>query len=719
MLSAVDKPADLKYTDLTRWRLKSVDGRQVWHYLSKEETESWPQTLADKYWLGLHLNVPTLPKANTPLEVARNGLTFYQRLQCEDGHFAGAYGGPHFLTPGYVIAMYIAGEPIPEHSRAEMIRFLLGCARKEDGGWGIHIECNSTCFGTALNYVTCRLLGLDRDHPAMVRARATLHSFGGAASIPSWGKFWLSVLNVYEWEGMNPVPPELWLLPYSLSVHPGRWWIHTRMVYLPMGYLYAQRFQAKETDLIRELREELYTQPYNTINWAQQRNNIAEIDVYYPHTTLLNVANFFLNLYEKFASKRLRQWAIDESWEQLRMEDENTFYGNLASVNKVMNLLCTFVKEGRESKGFRLHVEHAKDYLWMSESGMYFNGTDGSQLWDACWIVQATCLSGLAQEKPFHDMVKRTYDFIDSQQIRIDPKNRDRCYRDATKGAWPFSRRDQGYTITDCTAEAIKGIYMMHELDYIKPTVSDERLCEAVDILLRMQNDDGGFSEYEARRGPKMLEWINPAEVFGDIMVGYSYPECTTAVLLGFKSFKKRNPTYRTEEIDTAITRGIEFLKRDQFSEGGWYGRWAICFTYGTWFALEALASVGENYANSEHVRRACDWLVSVQMEDGGWGESYKSCELLTYVHHTQSQVVNTAWSVLALMAANYPDVNVIRRGIKLIASRQQPDGRWEQEAIEGVFNKNAMIAYPNYKFSFTVWALGVYGRKYGDEKLW
>ena len=55
----------------------------------------------------------------------------------EDGHFAGAYGGPHFLTPGYVIAMYISGEPIPEHMRVEMIRFLIGCARKDDGGWGM------------------------------------------------------------------------------------------------------------------------------------------------------------------------------------------------------------------------------------------------------------------------------------------------------------------------------------------------------------------------------------------------------------------------------------------------------------------------------------------------------------------------------------------------------------------------------------------------------
>jgi lanosterol synthase len=40
---------------------------------------------------------------------------------------------------------------------------------------------------------------------------------------------------------------------------------------------------------------------------------------------------------------------------------------------------------------------------------------------------------------------------------------------------------------------------------------------------------------------------------------------------------------------------------------------------------------------------------------------------------------------------------------------RQLPDGSWAQEAIEGVFNKNCMISYPNYKHAFTIWALGRY----------
>lgn len=62
-----------------------------------------------------------------------------------------------------------------------------------------------------------------------------IHKSGGATYITSWGKFWLAVLGVYSWDGMNPTPPEMWLLPYAPwtgigLAHPGRYWCHCRMV---------------------------------------------------------------------------------------------------------------------------------------------------------------------------------------------------------------------------------------------------------------------------------------------------------------------------------------------------------------------------------------------------------------------------------------------------------------------------------------------------------
>ena len=46
---------------------------------------------------------------------------------------------------------------------------------------------------------------------------------GGAQRVPSWGKTWLSVLGCYEWEGVNPIPPELFLLPDWVPFAPWRW----------------------------------------------------------------------------------------------------------------------------------------------------------------------------------------------------------------------------------------------------------------------------------------------------------------------------------------------------------------------------------------------------------------------------------------------------------------------------------------------------------------
>ncbi|KAF2271514.1 family 10 polysaccharide lyase, partial [Westerdykella ornata] len=77
-----------------------------------------------------------------------------------------------------------------------------------------------------------------------------------------------------------------------------------------------------------------------------------------------------------------------------------------------------------------------------------------------------------------------------------------------------------------------------------------------------------------------------------------------------------------------------------------------------------------------------------------------------------------TAWAVVGLLEAEYPDKEPIRRGVKLMMERQRGNGEWVQEGIEGVFNKSCMISYPNYKFIFPIKALGMYARRFGDEEI-
>ncbi|KAI8334498.1 terpenoid cyclases/protein prenyltransferase alpha-alpha toroid, partial [Choanephora cucurbitarum] len=425
-----------------------------------------------------------------------------------------------------------------------------------------------------------------------------------------------------------------------------------------------------------------------------------------------------LTYYESLASKFswFRDYALKLTVDQIKMEDENSFYLDIGPVNKAMNWLVVFYEYGKESEAFKQHVARNQDFMWMGPEGMMMNGTNGSQLWDAAFIAQALVEARLADYPSYRENIIKTLEFIDITQIRRDPPNQKESYRQSTKGAWPFSTRDQGYTVSDCTAEGLKATIALQNTPGIPTRIDIARLRDAVDVLLTMQNADDGFASYETIRATHLLELLNPAEVFGNIMTEYSYPECTTAVLMGLRSFIKIDPDYRRQEIDQTCARALKYIKRVQNPDGSWYGAWAICFTYAAMFALQSLASVGEYYETSDHAKRGCDFLIDHQEQDGGWGETYKSCETHVYCHNSQSQVVNTAFAVMALLDAKYPHKEPIRRGIEFIMKRQQVSGEWLQESIEGVFNKNCMISYPNYKFAFSIWALGKYANVYGDS---
>lgn len=84
----------------------------------------------------------------------RDGMSFYQKLQQPDGHWPGDYGGPMFLMPGLVITCYVTGcmdDVLTPQHKAEMLRYLCN-HQNRDGGYGLHIEGQSTMFGTALRY---------------------------------------------------------------------------------------------------------------------------------------------------------------------------------------------------------------------------------------------------------------------------------------------------------------------------------------------------------------------------------------------------------------------------------------------------------------------------------------------------------------------------------------------------------------------------------------
>ena len=249
---------------------------------------------------------PSMDPPKTAHEAAQKAAHFYSMLQCEDGHWAGDYGGPHFLMPGMVTAWYIMGKPTQflDASQVELLKHYILVHQQSDGGWGTHIESPSTMFGSTLMYVALRLMGAYKEDPACVKGRKFLLDNGGALYTASWSKFYLCLLGCMDWRGHNSVPPEMWMLPNWFPFHPGRMWCHARMVYLPMGYLYGSRFvyeHAESDPVIQSLRKELYCEDdYESIPWTKTRHWVAPMDNYSPIPFIMKYLQNGLARYENW-----------------------------------------------------------------------------------------------------------------------------------------------------------------------------------------------------------------------------------------------------------------------------------------------------------------------------------------------------------------------------------------------------------------------------------
>ncbi|HEV8322119.1 MAG TPA: prenyltransferase/squalene oxidase repeat-containing protein [Myxococcota bacterium] len=633
------------------------------------------------------------------------------------GGWKGDYGGPMFLLPIFVATARTVGFALDGDTRAGMERYFRA-HQNGDGGWGLHVEGHSHVFTTLLSYVALRFLGAAAADAALERARAFLRAHGGPRASAAWGKFALAVFGLYDWEGLHPVPPELWLLPEALPIHPSRLWCHCRMVYLPMSYLYGRRATVAADPLTAAVREELWDgERWEAIDWRAARDACSPTDRYVPHSPLMRAVNRALGVYERVHPAALRARALAHVLDHVRAEDRATDYICIGPVNKLFNTLAWhFAAPGGPE--LRRHLERLPDYLWRAADGVKMQGYNSSELWDTAFAAQAALATGRVGAAAAGaagpagpagpaggagSLLAGAHRFIESNQVLENVSEHERWYRHRSRGGWPFSTRAHGWPISDCTAEGLKASLLLEPL--VADPISAPRLADAADVILSMQNDDGGWATYERTRGPRWLELLNPSDCFADIMIDYSYVECTSACVQALAAFRTRFPGVRGAEVQRAVARGRDFMLASQRADGSWEGSWGVCFTYGTWFGVWGLRAAGLP-ASHPALARAADFLVAHQRPDGGWGETAESCRARAYVQAADGQAVMTAWAVLALLRAGRARSEAVRRGVAFLEARQRPDGTWPAEHIAGMFNKTCAIHYDNYLKIFPLWAL-------------
>src|SRR5579871_618997 len=204
-----------------------------------------------------------------PLAAALDQLVSEQR---KDGAWEGEMVWNTMILAQYVVVRAICGRPVDDKTRAGFIRHF-EAARRADGSWGMHPASEGYLFFTALAYIALRLLGLSSDHPLCAGARRWLRAQpDGLEALPTWGKFWLAFIDLYPYEGINPCPPELLLLPTVLPFHPDRYYCHTRNIYTAISYLWGRRFRRSLGPVGEALRDELWGGRYHAIDFAGHRH---------------------------------------------------------------------------------------------------------------------------------------------------------------------------------------------------------------------------------------------------------------------------------------------------------------------------------------------------------------------------------------------------------------------------------------------------------------
>jgi squalene-hopene/tetraprenyl-beta-curcumene cyclase len=275
-------------------------------------------------------------------------------------------------------------------------------------------------------------------------------------------------------------------------------------------------------------------------------------------------------------------------------------------------------------------------------------------------------------------------------------------------GGWAFEFANDGYPDTDDTAEVVIALRRAAR-DADKDRY--QRLRGAIDRgtvwMAGMQSKDGGWGAFDADNTRELITKL-PFCDFGAVIDPPS-ADVTAHIV---EAFALEGKAHCPESL-----RGIRWLLDHQEKDGSWYGRWGANHVYGTGAAVPALVEAG---VARDHpaIRRAAAWLIEHQNPDGGWGEDLRSYKDKSWIGRGESTASQTAWAMLALLAAQeegaHPRAEAVRaaadRGAAYLAATQRADGTWDEELFTGTgFPGDFYINYHLYRLVFPLTALGRY----------
>ncbi|GAB4294678.1 MAG: squalene--hopene cyclase [Desulfuromonadia bacterium] len=613
--------------------------------------------------------------------------------QLPDGYWWAELESNATITAEYLYLLHFLG--IRDERRQKKIVTYLLSSQNPNGSWSIYRGDDGDLSTTIEAYFALKMEGFPPDDPPMQTARQFILSRGGIPRARVFTKIFLALFGEYPWFGIPSMPIELMNLPDRFPVNVYSFSSWSRATIIPLSVVMAFRPVKKLPPGVTV--QELYPRPPRATDYTFTRDK----GVFSLKNIFIGI-DHLLKLYERSPIRpgMRRGIARAEKWILEHQEGAGDWGGiQPATLNSILALHCLGYSNDHPAivnglAGLEIFSIET-DETFVLQSCI-------SPVWDTALALNALKASGLP---PDHPSLRRGAEWLLDREV-TRPGDWSITNPGLKQGGWAFEFRNDWYPDVDDSA------FVMLAIRDIE-TGDEERKRQAIQRglgwCLGMQSTNGGWGAFDRDNTKDFLNKIP----FADLEALIDPP---TADLTG--RLLELLGTFGWTSKDKAIQRALTFLRENQEPEGPWWGRWGVNYIYGTWSVLCGLSAIGEDMGQP-WIRRAVDWIVSVQNEDGGWGESCRSYEDRSLMGKGTSTPSQTGWALLALMAANEVDSEPVRRGIDYLITTQLPDGSWAEEEYTGTgFPKHFMIRYHIYRIVFPLTALGTYRRlKNGGDR--
>jgi sporulenol synthase len=558
--------------------------------------------------------------------------------------------------------------------------------QERTGAWKLYYdEGDGNLSATVESYYALLYSGYyQKDDRRLRAAKKFILSRGGLEEASLYTKIMLSLTGQYKWPAFSPIPIEVILLPLSFPINFYSFSVFGRANLAPIMILTDKKFTIM-TDKSPNL-SELHLQRYREDSWVRSEEYRSLFS--FIEEGVKNLLGLPKELHS-LAIERTKKYMLS------RIEPDGTFISYYSST---FLMIFALLSQGfKKTDPIIMNAVNGIKSMKCEIDDLPHMQYTTANVWNTSLIGFTVQSAGVSPHDPM--VVRANQYLLNRQQHKFgdwvihNP--------DSLPGGWGFSDINTILPDVDDTTASLRSISRIaaneiHSWD------------RGISWLFSMQNDDGGWAAFEKNTNSKLIEFL-PIEKGEFLLMDPSCADLTgrTLEFLGnYTNLSRNHP---------AVKKGIRWLEKNQEGNGSWYGRWGICYIYGTWGALTGLSAVGIP-SNQDIVQKAVYWLRRIQNEDGGWGESCQSDSRKTYVPLGTSTLTHTSWALDALIAASEKPTTEINKGIiYLLNSLEKID--WTTAYPKGQGMGGAFyIHYHSYRYVFPLLALSHYQRKFGDQ---